>query len=40
MELDVVAPRTPSKYPAVLFLTGMAGLTPSVCQEKLIESVA
>lgn len=40
MELDVVTPRTPNSYPAVLFLTGMAGLTPSVCQQKLIESVA
>ena len=40
MELDVVTPRTPGSYPPMLFVTGIEGLTPSVFQEKLIESVA
>ena len=32
MELDVVTPRTPGSYPPILFVTGIAGLTPSVFQ--------
>lgn len=40
MELDVVTPRTPGNYPAIVFLTGLSGLAPSVFQEKVIDAVA
>jgi len=40
MELDVVSPRTPNSYPSILYLTGLAGLTPSYFQQALIDSVA
>lgn len=40
MEMDVVAPRTPNSYPAILYLTGLAGLTPSYFQQALIDSIA
>lgn len=40
MELDVVAPRSPQHYPAILYLTGLAGLLPSYFQSTLIDSVA
>jgi hypothetical protein len=40
MELDVVIPRTPSSYPVILYLTGMAGVLPSYFQSNLIDSVA
>ena len=40
MQLDVTTPRTPGHYAPVLFVTGIAGLTPSMFQQKLIDSVA
>jgi hypothetical protein len=40
MELDVVTPRSPNSYPAILYLTGLAGLTPSYFQQALIDSIA
>jgi hypothetical protein len=40
MEMDVVTPRTPNSYPAILYLTGLAGLTPSYFQQALIDSIA
>lgn len=40
MELDVVAPRSPQKYPAILYMTGLAGLLPSYFQSTLIDGVA
>jgi hypothetical protein len=40
MELDVVSPRTPNSYPAILYLTELAGLTPSYFQQAFIDSVA
>lgn len=40
MQLDVVSPRTPNSYPPILYLTGLAGLTPSYFQEALIDSIA
>lgn len=32
MQLDIVTPRTPNSYPPILYLTGLAGLTPSYFQ--------
>lgn len=40
MELDVVAPRSPQKYPAILYVTGLSGLLPSYFQSTLIDGVA
>lgn len=40
MEMDVVSPRTPNSYPPILYLTGLAGLTPSYFQQALIDSIA
>jgi hypothetical protein len=40
MELDVVAPRSPQKYPAILYVTGLSGLLPSYFQSTLIDGIA
>jgi predicted alpha/beta-fold hydrolase len=40
MELDVVAPRSPNSYPAILYLTGLSGLLPSKFQASLLDSIA
>jgi hypothetical protein len=40
MELDVVAPRYAQSYPAILYLTGLSGLLPSMFQASLIDSIA
>ena len=40
MELDVVAPRSPQKYPAILYMTGLSGLLPSYFQSTLIDGIA
>jgi hypothetical protein len=40
MELDVSAPRSPSEYSVILYMTGQSGLTPSFTQSVLIDSIA
>lgn len=40
MELDIVAPRSAQHYPAILYMTGLAGLLPSYFQSTLIDAVA
>lgn len=40
MELDVIAPRSPNSYPAILYLTGLSGLLPSKFQASLLDSIA
>jgi hypothetical protein len=40
MELDVTVPRSPASYPAILYLTGLSGVVPSLFQSNLIDSVA
>jgi hypothetical protein len=40
MELDVVTPRSPQQYPAILYMTSLSGLIPSYFQSELIDSVA
>jgi hypothetical protein len=40
MEMDIVLPIVKGSYPAVLFLTGLSGLTPEFMQSDFTESVA
>jgi hypothetical protein len=40
MELDVSTPRSPAEYSVILYMTGLAGLTPSFTQSVLIDSIA
>jgi hypothetical protein len=40
MEMDIVLPSVKGSYPAVLFLTGLSGLTPEFMQSDFTESVA
>ena len=40
MQLDVVVPSEKGNYPTIVFITGVAGMTPAVFQQQLIDSVA
>ena len=40
MELDIVAPKSPGSYPAILYVTGLEGIAPSFFQQLFIDQIA
>jgi hypothetical protein len=40
MELDVVSPKAPGYYPAIMFVSGLSSLIPSPFYSDLIDGVA